>query len=190
MDGGKAPQWDQMRFQFEQLNAMERQQDVNLWTANSIYVAASAVVLVALFAQTDPSLARLRGLLPAVGFSIAISWLIISTRAHQRENRWLVRAKKLERVYSPVPRDYRVWDTPDDPDPLVGVRAVYAEYFLIFFFIGLWVVLSYIVPDILCVKLALPLALVLVLLFVIIKIHKPLCEILGMQHLCQPLSPD
>lgn len=32
---------------------MERQQDVNMWTANSIYVAASAVVLVALFSATD-----------------------------------------------------------------------------------------------------------------------------------------
>jgi len=126
--------WDRGQ-QLERLNAMERQQDVNLWTSNSIYVAASGVILVAFFTPTD--LVSLRGLLPVVGFAIAVAWLVTSTRAHQYEHRWVQRARKLEDLIS-IPPEYRVWGR--DPPP--GIPAWCAEYSLLYFFGVMWICLS------------------------------------------------
>src|SRR5437899_2540941 len=124
--------------QLEQLNAMERQQDVNLWTANSIYVAASGLILVALFTATAPDLIPLRWFLPVVGFAITSAWLVTSTRAHQYENLWVLKARCLEEAI-PIPAEYRVWAR-GSPS---GIRAKYAEYALLYFFAFLWIGLSF-----------------------------------------------
>jgi len=142
-DGGA---WDRetQLGQLEQLNAMERQQDVNLWTANSIYVAASALILVALFTSPPTDMLPMKWMLPVVGFAITSAWLVTSTRAHQYENRWVWKARCLEKVI-PIPTEYRVWNRPPS-----GIPAKYAEYALVYFFAFLWIGLSFVVSG-LCV---------------------------------------
>jgi hypothetical protein len=128
--------------QLEQLNAMERQQDVNLWTANSIYVAASSLILVALFTATAPDLIPLKWFLPIVGFAITSAWLVNSTRAHQLEHRWLLRARRLEEAMA-IDAAYRVWEQ-GSPS---GIRAEHAEYALLYFFATLWISLGFAVSG-------------------------------------------
>jgi len=110
---------------------MERQQDVNLWTANALYVAANGVLLIAIFGS---DLLGFRWAVPVVGIAIAVAWLMTSTRAHQYEKHWAVRARTLESSME-IPPDYRVWDE----ERLKGIPAKFAEYGLIYFFAALWI---------------------------------------------------
>src|SRR5207247_2485639 len=59
------------------------------------------------------------------------------TRAHQYEKRWADRAQLLEELEG-IPCEYRVWDK----NPPEGIPAKYGEYFLIYFFGGLWILFA------------------------------------------------
>ena len=110
---------------------MERQQDVNLWTANALYVAANGVLLIAFF---SPDVLGFRRAVPLVGMAVTAAWLVTSTRAHQYEKHWAVRAQALEFAMD-IPLGYRVWDR----GSLRGIPAKYAEYALVYFFAALWI---------------------------------------------------
>src|SRR6266480_6705848 len=113
---------------------MERQQDVNLWTANALYVAANGVLLIALL---NPDVSGVRYVVPPVGIAIAAAWLVTSTRAHQYEKHWAVRAQVLESTMD-IPPGYRVWDQ----DGLRGIPAKWAEYGLVCFFAAFWILFA------------------------------------------------
>ncbi|HYS74043.1 MAG TPA: hypothetical protein VEO96_08715 [Thermoplasmata archaeon] len=121
--------------QLEQLNSMERQQDVNLWTSSAIFATASSVLLVAWFSMTDPTLPKV--VVPLAGFVLAVVWMLISIRAHQYEGHWVRKAQDLEDEMD-IPQKFRVWDRKGLP----GIPGKFAEYLLILFFGSLWVALG------------------------------------------------
>src|SRR5712691_604002 len=84
--------------QYRELNAMERQQDTNLWASSAIYLAFNGVLLIALAnAVRSPSLLAILATigLGAVGFGVVWVWNITSDRAHAYEDRWIERARDL-----------------------------------------------------------------------------------------------
>ncbi len=110
-----APKWDDLEKhgfeQLAQLNAMERQQDTNLWASSAIYLAATGVLLVA--AATAASKGNDLGILAtlglgALGLVVTITWWITAERAHKYEDQWLHSAEALEKALG-IPGDFAVW---------------------------------------------------------------------------------
>ena len=109
------PKWDDLEKHgfdlLSQLNAMERQQDANLWASSAIYLAATGVLLVA--AATAASRGTGLGVLASFGLGVlglivTCSWWITAERAHKYEDQWLGRAEGLERDLGIPPR-FAVW---------------------------------------------------------------------------------
>ena len=124
------PKWDLEKHGFDQLtelNAMERQQDTNLWASSAIFLAASGVLLIA--TATAASKANLVGVLAAFGLGIlglivTYAWSITADRAHTYEDQWLKRAEALELELGVPPR-FAVWGRrPSGPSARSANRAL------------------------------------------------------------------
>jgi hypothetical protein len=121
--------------QLESLNAMERQQDTNLWTSSAIYLAANGVLLLAVASLVG----RFRHWELAVigigilGVLVVYVWMVTASRAHTYETLWIGRAKAVQDAMG-VPAGFRVWD----PSPPLGRRAGPANRRLRYTFMAVW----------------------------------------------------
>ena len=125
---------------------MERQQDVNVWTATAIFAAANGVLLLALFAISDVTL-RWRALIASIfGIGIAMGWTLIIRRAFTYIKIWVGRARDLEeylQIPSNLPNpnnpqkayNFRVWD----PGPPSGIPNRQVIYALSVIFLMFWI---------------------------------------------------
>ena len=98
--------------EYRELNAMERQQDTNLWASSAIYLAFNGVLLIALAnAVRSGSLLSILATvgIGAVGFLVVWVWDLTAKRAHQYEDWWIERAKDIQ-VRLKMPPSIAVWD--------------------------------------------------------------------------------
>lgn len=132
--------------QLSELNAMERQQDVNVWTATAIFTAANGVLLLALFAISEVNLRWKAIIVSTLGLGIALGWTLITRRAFSYIITWVGRARDLEEHLqipsnAPNPRtpqrpyNFRVWDL-DAPS---GIPNRYVIYALSIGFVVFWI---------------------------------------------------
>jgi hypothetical protein len=147
---GWNPQTHEMQ-QLSDLNAMERQQDTNLWASSAIYLAANGVLF--LVAATAASSRTPVGVLAALGvgvFGLILTyvWWVTAERAYAYEVRWIERAKALQ-THMGLPDGFAVWSEDRPPGPsarnahrllrlsLCGVWAIVAATSI------LWLVLRF-----------------------------------------------
>src|SRR5947209_10558969 len=122
--------------EYRELNAMERQQDTNLWASSAIYLAFNGVLLIALAnAVRSPSLLAILATigLGAVGFVVVWVWNITAERAHAYEDRWIDRARDLQDRMR-LPPAFAVWDR-QGPE---GTPARRANLLLRRMFLAVW----------------------------------------------------
>lgn len=135
--------WNPQSHEMEQLldlNAIERQQDTNLWASSAIYLAANAVLLVA--AATVANSAPPLGVLAAAGVGIfglilTYVWWVTAERAYTYEVLWIDRAKALQR-HMDLPEVFAVWT--EEPPP--GPSARNANRLLRLSLFGVWAILT------------------------------------------------
>jgi hypothetical protein len=126
-----------LRKQFEELNAMERQQDMNLWTFTALFSAAQGVFLLALLTPSDVPLRMRSYWVGGLGFILTIGWLLTTLRAYQYVFRWVERAKHIETDLLQVTPELRVWDKkgpwgPPNRYVMVGTCLIFmALWFLV-----------------------------------------------------------
>lgn len=124
----KADGWKQLR----ELNAMERSQDSNYWLSSAILVAANAVLVAEFFRQESHYLARF--CISVIGLVIAIVMVLLVARARLYKNRWLDKAKAIEKELG-VPAKYSVWEDKGLP----GFPASQALMLAMYGFVIMWV---------------------------------------------------
>ncbi|OGS50900.1 MAG: hypothetical protein A3K65_09425 [Euryarchaeota archaeon RBG_16_68_12] len=126
--------------QLSDLNAMERQQDTNLWASSAIYLAANGVLLVAV-AAVSGSLAPLSVLAAAgigiFGLILTYVWWITAERAYIYEIHWIERAKALQRHVG-LPDEFAVWSENRPPGP----SARNANRLLRLSLFGVWAIIT------------------------------------------------
>ncbi len=118
----------------DELYAMERQQDNNLWASGGLYSATNGVLLVAVY--TGPGQAAGTVLIGVIGLAVTIAWLMTAWRAHIYEKWWIEKAKKLQGRLG-IPEEYSVWEKKGPPGP----RSWYVTVGLIAFFGAVWLLL-------------------------------------------------
>ena len=119
--------------QLDQLHAMERQQDSNLWASQAIFTATQGILLIALFSGTDKPFAMV--FLALVGLSVSVAWIITVVRARVYEKFWIDRAKKLQQDLG-IPKQYTVWGD----EPPRGIPGWTANALLIATFVVVWLI--------------------------------------------------
>ena len=133
---GESTLWDldhDGKDQLRELYAMERNQDLILWTSSSIFVAANALLAIGFFDQEDHYLARM--LTSLIGLMVTSAWFVVMQRAHTYEVRWIEKAKDLQKKLG-VPLEFSVWE---DMAP-AGFSATKALIVMIFGFSAFWIV--------------------------------------------------
>ena len=100
--------------QLNQLNAMERGQDVTTWSTNAIYSATNGVLIVATVAAFAYDVRWLIiSLLGVLGAFLTTVWFTIVLRAHQYEIIYLYRARWLQMKCAGMPKECAIWQEPD-----------------------------------------------------------------------------
>ncbi len=134
--------WSPQPYEMQQLtdlNAMERQQDTNLWASSAIYLAANGVLLVAAATVADKALPL--GVLAAAGigvfgFAVTSVWWVTAERAYVYEVLWIKRATALQEHMN-LPAIFAVWDK----FPPSGPSARNANRLLRFALFAVWTIL-------------------------------------------------
>ena len=117
--------------QLDQLNAMERQQDVNIWTSSTLFSAIHGILLVALFSGTGSASSFV--FLGVIGLIVNLAWAITIFRGRFYERRWIERAVTLQTALG-VPEEVAIWDR-EAPS---GVRGWMAYAILLGLFTVAW----------------------------------------------------
>jgi hypothetical protein len=124
--------------QLDQLNAMERQQDVNQWTSGSILGAIYSILLVAALGKDTPPWYMFTEAI--LGFVVSLGWLLTALRARVYEVDWVKKAKTRE-VALGIPEEYRAWGRARHP----GIPSWVALVFVVLAFLVVWIaVLAYV----------------------------------------------
>ncbi|TFH04257.1 MAG: hypothetical protein E4H14_15155 [Candidatus Thorarchaeota archaeon] len=121
--------------QLDQLNAMERQQDTNVWSSTAMFAAASGVLLVALVTAFG-RIARegeLEIAFGILGLAVCAAWAITATRAITYYIIWIKGAVKLQQDYG-IPKEYCVWKD----IPPKGIPSSVAKFIIIGLFTAIW----------------------------------------------------
>jgi len=121
--------------QLEQINAMERQQDVNMWSSGALFAAANGVLLLALFNGVDKvgPASLLMMCFGNIGLFVCLSWVITAVRARTYEGFWIGKAKALQKNFA-IPPQYGVWND----EPPKGIPSWCANLFLMLLFVIVW----------------------------------------------------
>jgi len=120
--------------QLDQLNAMERQQDVNIWTSSTLFSAIHGILLVALFSGTGSTSSFI--FLGVIGLIVNLAWAITIFRGRFYEHRWIQRAVTLQKALG-VPEEVAIWD--EEPRGLIRGWMAYA--ILLSLFTAVWIFL-------------------------------------------------
>lgn len=139
--------------QLDQLNAMERGQDVTTWSTNAIYSATNGVLIVAAVSSLESEARWLIILmLSLLGGFLASIWFAIVLRAHVYEITYLYRARwiQLQTEFKDMPKKCAIWQEPDGTPTKYngspGGRSSWsALHVLVSGFFMLWVLLAIIV---------------------------------------------
>jgi len=109
--------------QLDQLNSMERGQDVTTWSTNAIYSATNGVLIVAAVTSYAYEVRWLIiALLGILGVFLTTVWFTIVMRAHQYEMIYLCRARWLQKNSVGMPQECAIWQEPDAPPVEYGGR--------------------------------------------------------------------
>lgn len=117
--------------QLDQINAMERQQDNNLWASNALFAAIQGILLVALFSGPRSIFSLV--FLGIVGLIVSAAWAVIVVRARTYEKYWIEKAKALQKDLQ-LPSRYAIWE---DRSPS-GIPAWTANVLLLATFVVMW----------------------------------------------------
>ena len=128
--------------QQDQLNAMERQQDVTQWSSTALFTATNGVFLIALFSGLSGRILESSALYMGFGLTglvICLVWLIVTVRAELFAIEWLYRTLRLQRDYG-VPSEYSIWQdygrNPNEKKP--PISSSIASLVLIIVFAVIW----------------------------------------------------
>lgn len=131
--------------QLDQLNSMERGQDLTTWSTSAIYSATNGVLILAAINTLDHSAwSVIIFLLSVLGSLISTAWFLIVVRAHRYEVEYLLRARWLQ-YWAQVPVLSSVWQDPDRvprPGP-EGIRSFHVLQVLTSGFYWLWITLMF-----------------------------------------------
>jgi len=121
--------------QLAEIYAMQRQQDVNLWSQTGMFAATNGVLIIALFsamgkAATEYELEMSFGF---IGLVMCLCWFLITLRASTRAFAYKSQAKQLQDDLG-IPNEHRVWHKEEPP----GIASSNAYWVIVLIFSGVW----------------------------------------------------
>ncbi len=127
-----APPWDPKE-QMRELHAWRRHQTSSLTLSGAVLGLVNAVLAFEVLSVNEDTHTFL--VLGGLCLAMNVSWLVVARRAAAREDRWAMKARKIERELLQTPDRFSLWETASDR----GLPAWIAVGAVVVGFVVLWV---------------------------------------------------